>query len=127
VIRTRATSVVRLPATTHSGCALASPDEIDYLRDNEAVRKQARFDAWPPGGPGFSPSCGLHALTRWPSSSSSRTWTLGPHVTALLAIGVQSSRSGGRGRRCFRPRTSMTAEVLAELAASVAQGSGHAV
>ena len=43
------------------------------------------------------------------------------------AIGVQSSRSGGRGRRCFRPRTSMTAEVLAELAASVAQGSGHAV
>jgi hypothetical protein len=23
-------------------------------------------------------------LTRWPSSSSSRTWTLGPHVTALL-------------------------------------------
>jgi hypothetical protein len=49
VIRTRVTSVVRLPATTHSGCALARPDEIDYLRDNEAVRKQDRFGARPPG------------------------------------------------------------------------------
>jgi hypothetical protein len=43
------------------------------------------------------------------------------------ATSVQSSCSGGRGRRCFPPRTSMTAEIPAELTAYVAQGSGHAV
>src|SRR5215467_12891816 len=43
------------------------------------------------------------------------------------AMSVQSSRSGGPGRCCFPLRTSMTPEVPAELAAYVAQGSGHAV
>jgi len=40
----------------------------------------------------------------------------GAQTQRYHAISVQSSRPGGRGRRCFPPRTSMTAEVPAELA-----------
>jgi hypothetical protein len=73
--------------------------------------------AWPLAARAQQPErmrrIGVLTLTRRPSSSSSRTWTLGPHVTALLmrekAIAASSRRTRSRltsARSAARPTIS---------------------
>src|SRR5260221_39163 len=64
-------------------------------------------------------------LTRWPSSSSSRTWTLGPHVTALLMLGKAIAFTSRKTRSRLTSARSAARPTIARRAGEYRYGAGE--